>query len=223
MPSALGWARRDWSLDGSVQTVKRGFEGLVNGTSGGGGAALLPSVETNDRMYVLRGGWRSPDRNGPWVQLTAMARRVNESGERITTAGSFPVDTVDTLASRPQYVAAAVPCQPLPPSPAQRLLSRVDPEPRPVEQDEEPRGWLEFLWGTDRERPVAVAHSELLLAGNENAAVLQADLRRPDDILQAPQLRRLLDLDRPIGVLMVAVLHFVSEEDGPEEILRRFR
>jgi hypothetical protein len=71
--------------------------------------------------------------------------------------------------------------------------------------------------------PVAVAHSELLLRGNSCAEALQADLRRPDEILGAPQLHSLLDLSRPVGVLMVAVLHFVSDEDRPEVLIRRLR
>jgi hypothetical protein len=71
--------------------------------------------------------------------------------------------------------------------------------------------------------PVAVAHSELLLQDNPLAAVVEADLRRPDDILEAPALRELLDLSRPVGVLMAAVLHFVSPEDKPGQIIGRLR
>jgi SAM-dependent methyltransferase len=71
--------------------------------------------------------------------------------------------------------------------------------------------------------PVAVAHSELLLRDNPDAGVLQADVRRPDEILGSPQLHGLLDLSRPVGVLMVAVLHFVAPEDEPEVLIRRLR
>jgi hypothetical protein len=70
--------------------------------------------------------------------------------------------------------------------------------------------------------PVAVAHSELILRGNPNAQVLRADLRRPDDILGSPQLAGLIDLAQPVGVLMLAVLHFVSDAERPEEKIRRF-
>jgi hypothetical protein len=103
-----GWARGNWSIDGSLQTMSRTFGGLTDGTRSGSGAALLPSLESADRLTSLRAGWRSPDRNGPWLLLSASSRRVTETGERVATATTtgFPVDTVDTLSSRPQYVAA---------------------------------------------------------------------------------------------------------------------
>jgi SAM-dependent methyltransferase len=71
--------------------------------------------------------------------------------------------------------------------------------------------------------PVAVAHSELILRDNPGARVLQADLRHPKEILDAPVLTEFLDLDQPVGVLMVSVLHFVSESDPPDAAIARFR
>ncbi|MFB9428610.1 SAM-dependent methyltransferase [Streptoalloteichus tenebrarius] len=71
--------------------------------------------------------------------------------------------------------------------------------------------------------PVAVAHSQLILAGNGRAAALQEDLRRPEAILDHPTTRELLDFDRPIGLLMVGVFHFVPDEWGPRDLLDRFR
>jgi hypothetical protein len=71
--------------------------------------------------------------------------------------------------------------------------------------------------------PVAVAHSELILRDNPFAQVVKADLRRPDEILQAPALTELLDLSQPVGLLMVAVLHFVAEEDRPQDTIVRLR
>jgi len=70
---------------------------------------------------------------------------------------------------------------------------------------------------------VAVVHSELLLKDNPNAAVLHADLLRPEDILDSPELGGLIDLSQPVGVLMLAVLHFIPEQARPEEIIGRFR
>jgi hypothetical protein len=71
--------------------------------------------------------------------------------------------------------------------------------------------------------PVAVAHSRAILAGNDRAAVLQADIREPDRILADPALHRLLDLSQPVAVLMVSVLPFVSDDDDPSRIVARFR
>jgi SAM-dependent methyltransferase len=70
---------------------------------------------------------------------------------------------------------------------------------------------------------VAVAHSELLLRGNPNARVLAADLRRPKEILDAPELTELLDLSQPVGVLMISMLHFISEDDRPQDAIAAFR
>lgn len=70
---------------------------------------------------------------------------------------------------------------------------------------------------------VAVAHSRLLLAGNDNAAVVPADLCQPDVVLNAPATRRLLDFSQPLGLLMVAVFHFVSDERHPAQIVARYR
>lgn len=63
--------------------------------------------------------------------------------------------------------------------------------------------------------PVAVAHSQAVLAGNENAGVVAADLRKPQDILSSPEVRSLIDLNRPVALLLVAILHFVEDTDDP--------
>ncbi|MEU6390569.1 SAM-dependent methyltransferase [Streptomyces sp. NPDC046939] len=63
--------------------------------------------------------------------------------------------------------------------------------------------------------PVAVAHSRAVLDGNPDTAVVAADLRKPRDILRSPELTGLLDLDRPVALLLVAVLHFIEDADDP--------
>lgn len=71
--------------------------------------------------------------------------------------------------------------------------------------------------------PVAVAHSRAVLAGDELTGVIQEDVRRPDHILAHQDVRRLLDFDQPIGLLLVSVLQFIPETDNPVEIVARFR
>ncbi|MFB7930253.1 SAM-dependent methyltransferase [Streptomyces sp. NPDC056039] len=63
--------------------------------------------------------------------------------------------------------------------------------------------------------PVAVAHSQAVLAGNDGAGVVAADLRKPQDILNSPEVERLIDLNQPVALLLVAILHFVEDEDDP--------
>ncbi|MCO6010849.1 SAM-dependent methyltransferase [Actinoallomurus purpureus] len=71
--------------------------------------------------------------------------------------------------------------------------------------------------------PVVLAHGRAILAGSKNVHIVQADLRRPEDILDNPEVRERLDFDRPIAILLVAIVHFLQESDGPEEIVARFR
>jgi SAM-dependent methyltransferase len=63
--------------------------------------------------------------------------------------------------------------------------------------------------------PVAVAHSQAVLRDEPRAAVATADLREPGRILGSPEAQELLDLGRPVALLLVAVLHFIEDEDDP--------
>jgi hypothetical protein len=71
--------------------------------------------------------------------------------------------------------------------------------------------------------PVAVAHSRALLAGNDNAEIVDADLRDPGAILANEQTRRLIDFSQPVGLLLSGVLHFISDDDNPWRITRTLR
>jgi SAM-dependent methyltransferase len=74
----------------------------------------------------------------------------------------------------------------------------------------------------DNER-VAVAHSELILEGNELATVVEADMREPESILDAERTRELIDFDQPVGLLMLALLHFLPDSDDPVGLVARYR
>jgi SAM-dependent methyltransferase len=66
---------------------------------------------------------------------------------------------------------------------------------------------------------VAVQHSRAILARNDNAIAIQADLRRPREILDSPQLGDLLDLSQPTALLLVAILHFFPDSDEPAALV----
>ena len=70
--------------------------------------------------------------------------------------------------------------------------------------------------------PVAVAHSKAILAGHPSAAVISADVRQPARLLADPALA-LLDLDQPAALLLVAVLHFIADDDDPWQIVATLR
>ena len=71
--------------------------------------------------------------------------------------------------------------------------------------------------------PVAVAMGRKLLAGNDRAAVVQADLRDLDVILADPAVDRLIDFGQPVAIMLVAILHFVLDADEPYRIVSRLR
>jgi SAM-dependent methyltransferase len=70
---------------------------------------------------------------------------------------------------------------------------------------------------------VAVAHSRLMLESNPDATVVQADLREPEKILADPATQLLIDFSRPVALLLVAVLHFIPDEDDPAQIIATLR
>ncbi|WHT20717.1 SAM-dependent methyltransferase [Crossiella sp. CA-258035] len=88
------------------------------------------------------------------------------------------------------------------------VAQQINPEARVVYVDNE---------------PVAVAHSRMMLSGDPRTAVVQADVRDPDSILGAPETRALIDFDEPVGLLMVALLHFVPPADEPKAFLAQYR
>jgi S-adenosyl methyltransferase len=69
--------------------------------------------------------------------------------------------------------------------------------------------------------PVVLVHGRALLAGDENVNIIRADLRQPEEILQDPELRALIDLGQPVAVLMIAVLHLITAEENPADLINR--
>jgi SAM-dependent methyltransferase len=70
---------------------------------------------------------------------------------------------------------------------------------------------------------VAVAHSRAILAGNPDAAVIEADLREPQKILVSDTVRGLIDFAQPAGLLLNMVLHFIGDAEDPWQIVANFR
>ncbi|GAA2389441.1 SAM-dependent methyltransferase [Nonomuraea africana] len=68
--------------------------------------------------------------------------------------------------------------------------------------------------------PVVAVHGRALLE-NTGAILLQKDVRKPDSVLA--EAADLLDFGTPVGVLFVAILHFIGDEDGAHGIVARFR
>jgi S-adenosyl methyltransferase len=68
---------------------------------------------------------------------------------------------------------------------------------------------------------MVLAHARALLtsAPEGRTAYIQADLKSPLDILASPVTRSVLDFTKPVALMLVAVLHFLQEEDKPEAVL----
>ncbi len=71
--------------------------------------------------------------------------------------------------------------------------------------------------------PVVWSHGQALLTSGGGVAMVLGDLREPAAILQHPQVADLLDLAQPVAVLCASVLHFVSDDDGPHQIIAGYR
>jgi len=69
--------------------------------------------------------------------------------------------------------------------------------------------------------PVVLVHGRALLEGSPGVAVVQGDLRRPEELLADPRLNELIDLGEPVGLLLVAVLHFIPDEEDPAGLVAR--
>jgi hypothetical protein len=96
----------------------------------------------------------------------------------------------------------------LPTSPnVHEIAQRINPEARVVYLDRD---------------PVVIAHARALLA-HELTTAVAGDIRDPQAILTDPDVRAHLDFDRPIGLLLVAVLHFITQQENPAGIVAAFR
>jgi hypothetical protein len=74
--------------------------------------------------------------------------------------------------------------------------------------------------------PMVLVHARALMAaqgGHGRTSVLQGDLRDPRAILDDPQVRAAVDFSRPVALLLVAVLHFIADDDHPDEIVATLR
>lgn len=69
--------------------------------------------------------------------------------------------------------------------------------------------------------PLVLAHARALLTSDPEGrtAYIQADLRNPGAILDDPVTRAVLDFGQPVALLVVAILHFILDEDRPGQIL----
>jgi hypothetical protein len=71
--------------------------------------------------------------------------------------------------------------------------------------------------------PIVLAHARALMTSTPEGrtAYVHADLRDPGAILASPQLLATLDLDQPVALLAIAVLHFIEDDDEALRVVRQ--
>ncbi|WP_373688106.1 SAM-dependent methyltransferase [Actinoplanes aureus] len=71
--------------------------------------------------------------------------------------------------------------------------------------------------------PLVLVHARALLTSSAEGATayIDADARTPEKILADPTLRSTLDFSQPVALLLVALLHFVEDQENPYDIVRQ--
>jgi hypothetical protein len=70
--------------------------------------------------------------------------------------------------------------------------------------------------------PIVHVHANALLASDKTASIL-GDLRDPEEILEHPTTRRFIDFGQPVAILLLAILHFLRDQDDPGAILAKLK
>lgn len=68
--------------------------------------------------------------------------------------------------------------------------------------------------------PIVLAHARALLTSGPvgKTAYIDADVRDVGRILHSADLQQTLDMDQPVGLLLIAVMHFVADQDDPWDL-----
>ncbi|MCO5969749.1 SAM-dependent methyltransferase [Actinoallomurus soli] len=71
--------------------------------------------------------------------------------------------------------------------------------------------------------PIVLTHARALLSREQQdrVTIVAADLREPEKILAAPEIRDVLDFERPVALMLVSVLHFLRDDEDPYGVVKR--
>lgn len=89
-----------------------------------------------------------------------------------------------------------------------QVAGRVAPEARVVYVDND---------------PIVNVHANALLTGGGTTGIVLADLRDPAAILSHPTVRQLIDFGEPVALLLIAILHFIRDDEDPAGIVATLR
>ncbi|MET9858993.1 SAM-dependent methyltransferase [Streptomyces smyrnaeus] len=68
--------------------------------------------------------------------------------------------------------------------------------------------------------PIVSTYAGAKLTNSGNAGFVLADLHDPAGILDHPVTKELIDFDEPVALMLLAVLHFVTDAEGAADIVR---
>jgi hypothetical protein len=71
--------------------------------------------------------------------------------------------------------------------------------------------------------PIVSTHAGAKLAVSRDTGFVRADVRDPRSVLDHPVVRELVDFGRPVALMLVAVLHFVRDDEDPYGIVATLR
>jgi hypothetical protein len=66
-------------------------------------------------------------------------------------------------------------------------------------------------------------HSNALLTGSGTTSVVLGDVRDPKVILAHPKVREMIGFGQPMALMLVAILHFITDDEDPAGIVATFR
>ncbi|PBC86261.1 MULTISPECIES: SAM-dependent methyltransferase [unclassified Streptomyces] len=67
--------------------------------------------------------------------------------------------------------------------------------------------------------PIVATHAGARLTNTERTGFVLGDVRDPKALLDHPTVRELIDFDRPVALLLVAVLHFIRDDEDPAGLI----
>lgn len=71
--------------------------------------------------------------------------------------------------------------------------------------------------------PEVLEHSRRLLTNESAVVAICRDLRQPEEILTDTQLLSLIDFTQPVAILLVAILHFITDDERPYQVVERLK
>jgi O-methyltransferase involved in polyketide biosynthesis len=71
--------------------------------------------------------------------------------------------------------------------------------------------------------PIVYTHGNALLSRSGSTSIVLGDVRRPQAVLDHPEVRKVIDFDQPVAVLLVALLHFLTDAENPRQVVATLR